>query len=372
MKILLFDMDGVLLDPLGYHKALIETVRLVSRSMGFDDFILSDKDIAQFEALGISSEWDSSALCAALLVIDACQNDQEFRLPTSLSTDLLLQYKRRIELSKLFEALKGQPAELPAALRAQQAIEDIAHKYHVYPKQPSEIIKHSKLIEHSLTLNVFQELVLGSENYERTYQRKKQLSVESYLQKYDKLLLINPFKDKLLRWLEDPQHNATIMTNRPSAIALGKAGTPEAELGAELLGLDSLPIIGSGEIRWLAQKMNAEVGALMKPAPTHALAATFAALGNSLEDSLISAYNLTHSKVSSRIQSLHKSTVYVFEDTVAGIISVESMQKVLKQNNFHIQTHKCGVSRDPIKRSYLKDQGASLFDSINSALGEVL
>jgi FMN phosphatase YigB (HAD superfamily) len=150
MKILLFDMDGVLLDPLGYHKALIETVRLVSRSMGFDDFILSDKDIAQFEALGISSEWDSSALCAALLVIDAGQNDQEFRLPTSLSTDLLLQYKRRIELSKLFEALKGQPAELPAALRAQQAIEDIAHKYHVYPKQPSEIIKHSKLIEHSL------------------------------------------------------------------------------------------------------------------------------------------------------------------------------------------------------------------------------
>ena len=46
MKILLFDMDGVLLEPNGYHLALKETVRLVSRSMGFEDFLLSDQDIA--------------------------------------------------------------------------------------------------------------------------------------------------------------------------------------------------------------------------------------------------------------------------------------------------------------------------------------
>ena len=372
MKILLFDMDGVLLEPKGYHKALIETVRLVSRSMGFEDFILSDKDIAQFEALGISSEWDSSALCAALLVVDASTIDKEFRVPTSLSTVHMLQYKRRIKLPELFEALKGQPAELPAVLRAQQAIEDIAYKYHVDPKQPSQIIKNSKSIKHSLTLNVFQELVLGSENFERTYQRENQLNVESYLQKYDKLLLINPLKDKLLRWLEDPQHNAAIMTNRPSAIALGKAGTPEAELGAELLGLDSLPIIGNGEIRWLAQKTNADVGALMKPAPTHALAAAFVALGNRFEDSLINAYNLIHSDHSTEANALSKSTVYVFEDTAAGIISVEGMQRVLKKNNTLIQIHKFGVSPDPIKRDYLKGQGARLFDSILDALGDVI
>lgn len=365
-------MDGVLLEPNGYHMALKETVRLVSRSMGFEDFILSDQDVAQFEALGISSEWHSSAICAALLVIDAAQHDQEFQFPTSLNPGSLLQFRGSIDIFEFFEVIKRQPAKLPALLRAKQAVEYIANQYNVDPKQPSQIIKNSESIEHSLTLNVFQELVLGSANYERTYQQAKQLNVESYLQKFDKPLLIYATKEKLLRWLEDPQHNAAIMTNRPSAIILGQASTPEAELGADLLGLESLPMIGNGEITWLAQQVNEDVGALLKPAPSHAVAAVFAALGNPLEDSLISAYNLIHSKHLTKTQMLNNSAIYVFEDTVSGIISIQAMQKVLKQNNVYIKIHKLGISPDPIKRACLKGQGAKIYDSINAALSEVI
>lgn len=372
MKILLFDMDGVLLEPNGYHMALKETVRLVSRSMGFEDFILSDHDVAQFEALGISNEWHSSALCAALLLIDAAQHDQEYQFPASLTPGSLVQFKRSIDIFELFEVIERQPTKLPALLCAQQSIEHIANQYNVDPKQPSQIINNSESIEYSLTFNIFQELVLGSVNFEITYQQAKQLDVESYLQKFDKPLLVNSTKDNFLRWLEDPQHNAAIMTNRPSAIILGQASTPEAELGADLLGLESLPIIGSGEIRWLAQQMNDDVGALLKPAPLHALAAAFVALGTPLEGSLINAYNLIHSNHLAKTQSLNNSSIYVFEDTVAGIISIDGMQKVLKQNNAFIQIHKFGISPDPIKKAYLRGQGAIIFDSIHDALNEVI
>ena len=58
MKILLFDMDGVLLESLGYHIALQETVRIMANSLGFGDLTLSADDIAAFEAGGINKEWD--------------------------------------------------------------------------------------------------------------------------------------------------------------------------------------------------------------------------------------------------------------------------------------------------------------------------
>jgi len=42
MDILLFDMDGVLLKPLGYHRALKETVRLAGISSGYGEVLLAD------------------------------------------------------------------------------------------------------------------------------------------------------------------------------------------------------------------------------------------------------------------------------------------------------------------------------------------
>ncbi|UCD42996.1 MAG: hypothetical protein JSV69_05180, partial [Chloroflexota bacterium] len=68
MDILLFDMDGVLIKPLAYHRALQETVRLAGIATGFGEVLLSEDQIADFEAIGISSEWHSSALCMAVMV----------------------------------------------------------------------------------------------------------------------------------------------------------------------------------------------------------------------------------------------------------------------------------------------------------------
>ena len=71
MEIFLFDLDGVLLNSAGYHRSLVETVRLLSLTLGFGDRGLTQEEIDAFEARDITAEWDSSALCAALLLVTA-------------------------------------------------------------------------------------------------------------------------------------------------------------------------------------------------------------------------------------------------------------------------------------------------------------
>src|SRR3990172_5479899 len=71
MEIFLFDLDGVLLNSAGYHRSLVETVRQLSLTLGFGDRGLTQEEIDAFEARDITAEWDSSALCAALLLVTA-------------------------------------------------------------------------------------------------------------------------------------------------------------------------------------------------------------------------------------------------------------------------------------------------------------
>ena len=51
MRILLFDLDGVLLEPRGYHRALRETVTLVGQWLGYRRVTLTPEDIELFESV---------------------------------------------------------------------------------------------------------------------------------------------------------------------------------------------------------------------------------------------------------------------------------------------------------------------------------
>jgi hypothetical protein len=81
MQILLFDMDSVLLTPMGYYRALQETVRLVAAGLGFDARPLTQEEIEQFEAAGVTSEWESSAICTCLMLRQAWRGGIAIDLP---------------------------------------------------------------------------------------------------------------------------------------------------------------------------------------------------------------------------------------------------------------------------------------------------
>ncbi|MCF6277892.1 MAG: hypothetical protein L3J16_03985, partial [Anaerolineales bacterium] len=309
-KILIFDMDGVLLRPRGYHQALQDTGRFGAQALGFDNVTISDTEIAQFEGLGISSEWHSSAACMALLTLYG-----------------------ELAFSPLFMYLKRVPSHVTAFLRLEKAVQDMAEAEEVEPAQAVSFIRKSQTLQ-STTFRIFQELILGTKDFTRIYGEQGTLDVESYLLRFDESLLGSDARERLLAWLEDPRHGCVIMTNRPSN------KMPDAEYGRRLVGLDAIPLIGNNDIGWLAEQVGEETAALLKPAPVHALAATLVALGRPREASLREAYAVMQGS-GMEAESIR---LWVFEDTPAGLVSVNAMREIFRRQGISIEVTKIGIA----------------------------
>lgn len=328
-KVFIFDMDGVLLKPRGYHQALKDTVRLGAQALGFD-LTISDEEIAQFEGLGISSEWHSSAACMAMLVVNG-----------------------KLDLRPLFAFLKGEQAQSPARIRLERAIQKMAEDVGVNPARAVSFIQESESPQ-SFTNSTFQKMILGSADS------------ESYLLKCDEPLLGADVRKELFAWLQHSEHGSVVMTNRPSRTE------PDASYGKKLVGIEEMPLVGYGEMWWLAKKFGGEAAGYSKPSPIHALTATLTAFGRDLDKSLLDAFAASNGGGAEEIACLEGSEIWVFEDSPAGMISVGAMGKLLRGKGLNVKVNKIGVSTSPFKGKYLEAQGARVFESIDAALGEIL
>jgi phosphoglycolate phosphatase-like HAD superfamily hydrolase len=362
MNILIFDMDGVLLKPVGYHRALREAVRLAGVSVGRVEVFLTDEQIAHFEALGISSEWHSSALCMAVMVIEqyrgAKRQDNHAR-PSSLN------------LENLFMELAAQPMQDSALERGLAAIEILADENDVPSDLVSGLIAESESIQHSPTMNYFQELILGSEVFAKTYKKEPQFQAKSYLKLYDQRILSKPLVKKVNRWAAIPGHGAAIMTNRPSSGPAGFEGAPDAELGTALVGIAGLPLVGYGEIRWLAKQSRKDVGELSKPGWAHAMATILAASGWRIDESLTYAGQMPNAFQHEDLNHLQNSTITVFEDTPGGMVAVQEAGTLLNEIGLRVEVQKIGIAKDPAKQSALSAHGAAVYPDINQALADL-
>lgn len=362
MDILIFDMDGVLLKAKGYHRALKETVRLAGISSGLGEVELADEQIAQFESLGISSEWHSSALCMAMMVLEKYQGRVRGNGHSRPVT---------LDLDDLFEALAARPLGGSVIEHGVAALEELAVKADMPSDLVRELMVHSESIQHSPTLNWFQELILGSADYTRIYKKKAQFKTESYLELYDERLLSQPLAENILGWVAKPGHGAVIMTNRPSNGLTGFEGGPDAEIGATLAGLGALPIMGLGEISWLAAHTGRDVREVAKPAKVHALAAILAASGWPLEKSLKFVAREPAEWRISALQHLQDSKVTVFEDTLGGIISVHDAGDTLNNLGLRVKVQKIGIAENGAKQVALAAQGAVVYPDIGRALASL-
>jgi phosphoglycolate phosphatase-like HAD superfamily hydrolase len=325
-KIIIFDMDGVLLAPRGYHLALQETVRLGAEALGYPNTTLTDADIAQFEGLGISSEWHSSAAALSMLAFDG-----------------------ELSLGRLFESLKRQPVEFPARIRLERAIAEITGD--------ATRIRESETLA-SPSYKIFQELILGSTDFERIYGISSRLDVESYLLQFDKPLLEADARKRLLAWLEHSEHGCVVMTNRPSS------EMPDADYGLRLVGLEGLPLVGNNDMAWLAEQVGGETADFLKPNAAHALAALLRSTGRSLQESLLGACEMLNG---ASVDGLDVGEIVVFEDTPGGLISVDAVGDLLG-----VPVKKIGIAPSAVKAAFLRAQGAQVFDEINAALSKIL
>ena len=365
--ILLFDMDGVLLEPRGYHRALQQTVKLLGAALGFAGADLSQEDISRFEALGITSEWDSAAVCRALLLktrweqIPASRGrpdipvEQNLQPPNWNAFLTAVQKQAGAANPPLKAAGEVLERDLPAEKRTLiRAVLEKAHK-------PS-----------SLTHRTFQEFVLGSDTFEKIYGIQPRIGTGSYLKIYDRPGLSAQQQKALTAWF-NPHRRGSVVTNRPTRPPGLDTGSPEGEMGAALVGLSGLPLIGYGELTWLGARINKPVPALRKPNPTHALAGLLAAAGMETPRALEIGLQLAEGKHSPPARKLlHQSRVIIYEDTTAGLISLKSAARILNSLNIQLEIILVGIAADHQKRRALAEEGAEVYPDLNDALQAVL
>ncbi len=388
--LILLDVDGVLVHPLGYKEALRATVDHFAAQMGQPAPRVTYDEIAVFEACGLTNEWDSVAMCVSELLLSAL----------TLRPDL-----RRETLQATFEAIRAADLRLPrphfaAAARAiARAQTDSVHPARVHLQLLSQRTDPANLplLETLLgnvydvlgapTTRVFQAHTLGSERFATTYGHPAPLTLESYLAQRDRPLLSAESRARLLSWAARPENGAVVYTARPSlppadlpahlsAGAPPSGYAPEAELAAELLNVArELPLIGQGRVGWLAWHKKRDTAHYIKPSPVQALAALGAALSGSETEALLAAATLAEEgRLSGPLAELRGQAlrVVVFEDSTGGIRATKRAAELLRGAGVQVHFEAVGVSPHADKRAALAELTPHVLDEINVGLARVL
>ena len=376
MKIFLFDMDGVLLEPRGYHEALIETVAVVGRALGFRELAITKADIEVFEASGVTSEWDSTAICTALLMRDAWEISPDNLLPSAPPLpQLAIHDLPSPDFRGFFGSRRMAPVygSRPTQLAEESLLSDGTAYTEAQVSALQSLLRGARSPLGSLTHLLFQELVLGSRLFQDTYGVETHLNTEGTLLTRDRPSLAPQTRNRLLAWLEVPDHHAAVFTNRPSRAPQGSTGAPEAELGLELTELEMLPLVGRGGLAWLEEQRGLAPGALLKPSATHALVALRQAIGDSLGVALQAAAALALDQEDDPgWANLEGAEITVFEDSAEGLASVAAARACLVDIGVSMQAILLGVTQSLPKRQALEAAQAEVFPSLAEALGAAL
>lgn len=384
--LILLDVDGVLVHPLGYKKALRALVEHFAARMGLSFPGPTDDEIAIFEACGLTNEWDSGAMCVSALLLTVLERAPSLRRPTLEATldairaaapdvprpEFTAEARRiahhdadgRYPAARYLELLSAQtdPANL-SLLRA--------------------LLGNVYAVRETPTTRAFQTFVLGSERFQATYGVSAAFPSESYLATYDIALLDALNRTRLLDWAQQPGHGVAIYTARPSrppadlppAEPVGDppAGyPPEAELAAELVGLaGQVPLIGQGRVGWLAWRYGRAAADYIKPSPVQALSAIAAALTGAEAESLVAAARLAgEGELSGPLTALRDAPVHIVicEDSAGGIRAVQGAVALLQRAGVAATLTAIGVSPQPDKRAALATVADHLVDDINAGL----
>ena len=278
-SIILFDMDGVLLEQLGYHTALTAAVKRIGAALGMPNAAITPAEIGRFEAMSVTNEWDSQSICAALMLIDLWKVDGTVRyegvaprapIVTENAPDISAFLDRFTEIGddpgpRAYQILTAENPWLNADQRNYLEL----------------ILFNTRDIYTSPLLPAYQETVLGSKIFQDHYGLTPHLNAEGFLMTQDTRVMTDAKLAEFQTWLADPEHKAGILTNRPCKTPPGYLSSPEAEIGAQFVGLPGLPLMGSGTLAWFAEtQLHVPDHLLFKPHPLHALGLLQLILGN--------------------------------------------------------------------------------------------
>ncbi|MFN3491136.1 MAG: hypothetical protein ACK40V_02855 [Anaerolineales bacterium] len=349
-KIILLDIDGVLVQPFGYRAALRAAVKhFLGTQIEIEEDVLTD-----LEKRGISSEWDMTPLIIASYWNAILIQRPNIYLPDDVSAAAQLikriQPKTPIEITiPHFDLLAGQyPSDSALQANCFSAIPFGLRK---------NLLSNTRSVKDSAAMRIFQHFTLGSKHFAETYQLPAEIESESYLLKYDKSNISDEIKERLLK------EKICIFTARPSGIpsqiteaTVGYA--PEAELALELAHMQNIPCIAFGKLEYLASQYQIDAARLVKPAAFQALAAAVAAYTG---DEWL-ALQAAHQKNFSTLPKSFK--LIVVEDTLGGIRSAQSAAETLQSVGFDVNVKAIGLSSGiKAKASAFEKAGIKYFEN---------
>jgi hypothetical protein len=363
-KIFLFDMDGVLLIPGGYHQSLKASVRRIGLASGVPNVELTDDQIAHFEALSVTNEWDSLAISTALILIKAWEFTPDLRLGNLADPPVLTNQSPSIDI---FLKTFNKVCELPCVSAYEKISRENPWLNERQKAYLQTILFKARDIYNSPTLPLHQEIVLGSQAFQSNYGLEPQLNIESSLTVYDRPVMTPDKHQAFVVWLDHPDHQAGILTNRPSSTPPGYLSSPEAELGAKLVGMNHLPLLGSGMLAWFAvtQRQLPDY-TFLKPNPVHTLALLQMCWGKPTITALKLAFDLWEGEGRGEDWgNFSDSQMVIFEDAVKGLQSGRAAQALLANIGINIELTLIGVSSNPIKRGELVKIADNVYPDIN-------
>ncbi len=393
MKIWLFDLDGVLITPGGYRAALKATVNHFARAMGLGDYDLADEIIETFEACGITSEWDSSPICVAVLLADIWQADPALWLPSDFEAALsavrlrapqrpapdLARWARRIAQTSSGTASYPSDVALNLLLDDARRLPERNGRLIELDTVLRRLLEHNRDLLHSPTMRVFQHYTLGSRGFARHYGIAPEWETPSLLQDLDRPALQPRSRGLILELALQGEVRPVIYTARPCQPRTlpGQAEdyAPEAEIALNLVGLGDLPLAAYGHLAWLAAQHQQRPDYFVKPSPVHALAAVAMATGGSERQSLEAAHALVEQdQLVTPLSDFSGEPVeiHVFEDSARGIRGVREAARRLEQAGIHADVRAWGIAHHPEKRRALQALGACTFEQVDQAIQAAL
>lgn len=385
----LFDVDGVLVEARGYLRALQDTVAHFARRMGVGDPALTEDEVRAGEAHGLTSEWDSAPAYILTLLIERLRREPSLALPghweaaleTLAARPLPLPRPDYMALVARVGARRADFGETGPAVRA--VLWEDARVLSAAQREPVSAILDALLadthtFDRALVTQYFQHLVIGSEGVAKTYGVTPHFEARPYLLEHDVAELSPEIAARLRDAADTGRIYPAIYTARPSLPPNGsdaptKGYSPEAELAQELVGLEGWPLIGLGQLQWLAARCGAQTAQIVKPSPVQALAAMGAAVGP--ETAALEAAWMFYERGELRgpLASLGTTTVHIFEDTVGGMRGVRGAVELLQAAGVDIRWQPYGVTpATGAKAEAMAAQGIPTYRSVNEAVAAAL
>lgn len=376
--LILFDVDGVLIQSLAYRASLQSTVRYFSRRLGLGEMTLTDSDVEVFESQSITVEWDSGAISVAALLAERLKAKRTKKIPDEFWAAVEVLGARAASIARPdFSALARRiGADTPPGhLPSHTALKLFGEEAPAAMPLISQLLANCYDIDHAPAMQLFQNYVLGHAQYEHYYGLPAHVQGPPWLEELDRVSLRAEMAERLLALHTAGKVFPVIYTARPS-LAPREAGdglrgcTPEAETARRMAGLDPLPIIAFGKVDWLARRVGLTGRDLVKPSPVHSIAAMSTARTGLEVESLKAALAVARGDhLRYPLTACKNETVHVFEDSASSLRAVTHAVALLNRQGLGLTLVRHGIAP---KGSPKNETLAAIADMVHKSVNEGL